>query len=101
VVPSRFTAAEVERRLGVPSDRISVCSPGAPDWAPRKGSPRDGGYVLFFGTLEPRKNVGALLDAYEQLLTTPMPPLVLAGQATKESQRWLDRLARPPLRGIV
>jgi len=26
------------------------------------------GYILFFGTLEPRKNVGGLLDAYERLL---------------------------------
>ena len=64
VVPSRFTAGEVEARLGVPPDHISVCSPGAPDWTPRGGPPPDGGYVLFFGTLEPRKNVGALLDAY-------------------------------------
>jgi glycosyltransferase involved in cell wall biosynthesis len=106
VVPSHFTAAEVERRLGVPADRISICSPGAPDWAPRDGPPPDGGYVLFFGTLEPRKNVGALLDAYERLLgvaraRTTVPALVLAGQATAESEPWLDRIARPPLRGIV
>jgi glycosyltransferase involved in cell wall biosynthesis len=128
VAPSHFTAGEVERRLGVPSDRISVCPPGAPDWAPRDGRPRDGGYVLFFGTLEPRKNVGALLDAYERLITGPgsrlrqgygrppdprakadarrgrsgtVPPLVLAGQATEESRPWLDRIARAPLRGVV
>jgi len=113
VVPSRFKATAVARRLGVTSDRISVCSPGAPDWAPRDGPPPDGGYILFFGTLEPRKNVGALLDAYERLLgaaqaapcheanVTSIPPLVLAGQATEESQPWLDRLARPPLHGVV
>jgi glycosyltransferase involved in cell wall biosynthesis len=70
IVPSAFTAGEVERRLGVPRDRIAVCPPGAPDWAPRAAAPKDG-YVLFFGTLEPRKNVGGLLDAYEQLLTGP------------------------------
>ena len=29
--------------------------------------PRDG-YVLFLGTLEPRKNLGVLLDAYAALL---------------------------------
>ena len=68
IVVSRFTAAEVERRLGVPADRISLCPPGAPDWAPRPSPPANG-YVLFFGTLEARKNVGGLLDAYEQLLS--------------------------------
>ncbi len=68
VVPSRFTAREVERQLGVAAraDRRSV-PPGAPDWTPRPATPKDG-YVLFFGTLEPRKNVGGLLDAYERLL---------------------------------
>jgi glycosyltransferase involved in cell wall biosynthesis len=102
VVPSRFTAGEVERRLGVPGDRISVCPPGAPDWAPREASPPDGGYVLFFGTLEPRKNVGGLLDAYEQLIARrTAPPLVLAGQAAEGSRTWLERIARPPLAGVV
>ena len=34
-----------------------------------RAEPADG-YVLFFGTLEPRKNVGALLDAYERCSCT-------------------------------
>jgi glycosyltransferase involved in cell wall biosynthesis len=46
------------------------------------GMPR--GYLLYAGTLEPRKNLGAILDAWETLRTTPadtpgVPPLVLAG----------------------
>src|SRR5207249_10425227 len=35
VVPSQFTAREVIERLGVRSDKIAVCPPGAPLWAPR------------------------------------------------------------------
>jgi len=70
IVPSAFTAGEVERTLGVPADRIAVCPHGAPDWAPRTSPPSEG-YVLFFSTLEPRKNVGGLLDAYERLLVGP------------------------------
>ncbi|MHB8533222.1 MAG: glycosyltransferase family 4 protein [Solirubrobacteraceae bacterium] len=98
VVPSRFTASQVERVLGVPPRQISVCSPGAPAWPPRHAIPPDG-YVLCFGTLEPRKNVGALLDAYETLLERgrAVPPLVLAGRATGAARPWLDRIARPPL----
>jgi glycosyltransferase involved in cell wall biosynthesis len=103
IAVSRFTAREVESRLGVPNDKIAICSPGAPPWPPRRAAPADGGYLLFLGTLEPRKNVGALLDAYEQLLgRSPVPPpLVLAGAATEASRPWLDRIARPPLAGRV
>src|SRR6185503_58683 len=77
-------------------------------------------------TLEPRKNVGGLLDAYEHLVARPfsasahhrtdratadapkreggqgrVPELVLAGKATDEAAPWLDRIARPPLKGFV
>ena len=102
LVPSQFTAGEVTRQLGVAAEKISVCSPGAPNWMPRATPPTDG-YVLFLGTLEPRKNVGALLDAYERLSLRryPLPRLVLAGKATDESRLWLERIARPPLDGAV
>jgi glycosyltransferase involved in cell wall biosynthesis len=102
IVVSEFTAREVERLLEVPRHRISVCSPGAPPWTPRPAQPANG-YVLFFGTLEPRKNVGALLDAYERLTTarTPVPQLVLAGKATEASTGWLERIDRAPLKGAV
>lgn len=102
IVVSDFTAREVERLLQVPRERISVCSPGAPPWTPRLAQPADG-YVLFFGTLEPRKNVGALLDAYERLTATrtAVPPLVLAGKATEASSAWLQRIEQAPLKGVV
>jgi glycosyltransferase involved in cell wall biosynthesis len=105
IVSSRFTAGEVERKLGIAADRISVCSPGAPQWSARS-SPTSAGYVLFVGTLEPRKNVGGLLDAYERLVTgrrggSQLPELVLAGGTTAESHQWIDRIARPPLAGHV
>ena len=103
IVVSPFTAREVERHFGVPAERISVCAPGAPDWAPRATPPPDGGYVLFLGTLEPRKNVGGLLDAYERLAARrrDLPPLVLAGKATPEATPWLERLTREPLSRLV
>jgi glycosyltransferase involved in cell wall biosynthesis len=117
LVPSAYTAGEVERLLGVPRDRMAICPPGAPDWTPRPSAPKDG-YVLFFSTLEPRKNVGGLLDAYEQLLGSPerlalragargfqpsvsVPELVLAGRASDGAAPWLERINRPPLQGHV
>jgi glycosyltransferase involved in cell wall biosynthesis len=107
IVSSAFASREVERVLGVPAERIAVCPPGAPEWLPRQAAPK-GGYVLFFGTLEPRKNIGGLLDAYERLLSgagkaapSARPELVLAGRATADAQAWLERIARAPLKGVV
>lgn len=103
IVVSEFTAGEVVSRLGVPRDCITVCSPGAPDWTPRPGGAPNG-YVLFLGTLEPRKNVGTLLDAWERLVsraTGPLPELVLAGQTTPDATPWLERVSRAPLAGHV
>jgi alpha-1,3-rhamnosyl/mannosyltransferase len=93
----------VQEHLEVPGDRIYVCPAGAPRWqtlGTRPHVPVDG-YVLFVGTLEPRKNLGTLLDAYEQLLQrrASTPPLVLAGRATKAAAGWLARIARPPFAG--
>lgn len=102
VVVSRFTAAQVQTQLDLPPEKIAVCPLGAPAWHPRTAPP-DNGYVLFFGTLEPRKNVGALLDAYEALLARrrDVPRLVLAGRSTPEAAAWLERIARPPLSTVV
>jgi len=101
VVSSAFTAGEVHLRLDVPRHLITVCRPGAPPWPPRTAAP-DGGPILFIGTLEPRKNVSGLLDAYELLLASsprPVPELLLAGRATRAAQPWLERLSQPPLKG--
>jgi len=102
LVNSRFTAAEVERTFGVPAGRVTVCSPGAPPWPPRPADVK-GEYVLFLGTLEPRKNVGALLDAYAALINRRpgLPELVLAGQTTRVAEAWLARLSQAPLAGRV
>lgn len=92
-------------RLGVARDRIYTCSPGAPAWRTlgRRPNVPAGGYLLFVGTLEPRKNLGVLLDAYSMLLSTQseLPPLVIAGRAPREATPLLARIAEPPLAGRV
>ncbi len=102
ITVSKFTAADIERRLGVSPDRISICSPGAPAWSPRFSAPEHG-YILFLGTLEPRKNVGVLLDAYARLRSRDpqAPTLVLAGRPAPGSERWVARCAEAPLAGHV
>jgi glycosyltransferase involved in cell wall biosynthesis len=102
VAISQFTAGEVERRLGVPRERIVVAYVGAPAWPPRT-APAPRGPILFMGTLEPRKNVGALLKAYAALLELmpDAPPLRLAGAATDAAAPWLRAIGEPPLAGRV
>ena len=103
IVISDHTAADVQDRLTVPRAKISVCPPGAPDWPKRDREPDSGGYVLFLGTLEPRKNVSLLLDAYAALLArSPITPrLVLAGRVVSEAESILARVGQPPLAGHV
>jgi len=102
IVNSAHTAGEVHQLLGVPRSSITVCRPGAPEWPARTAVPETGP-ILFVGTLEPRKNVGGLLDAYEYLLARggDVPELLLAGRATPSAAPWLARMAQPPLAGRV
>ena len=102
VVSSGHTAKQVSGRLGVAAERVVLCPAGAPDWEPRPHHPTHG-YFLFLGTLEPRKNIPRLLDAYEQLLARvpDAPRLRLAGPLPEEAREWLARLERAPLHGRV
>ncbi len=82
---------DVARRLGVPLDKMTVVYPGLdPRFATRpsaaevaafrarKGLPER--YVLYLGTLEPRKNLPALLRAFHAIRRQqPDVRLVLAG----------------------
>ncbi len=101
-VNSRHTAAEVVRLTGVSAEQVFVCPLGRPDWAPRDAEPADAP-LLFLGTIEPRKNIGLLLDAYERLLASraarglPTPKLVLAGGAGLGSDAILQRVREPGL----
>lgn len=100
---SQHSADAIVQRLGVAPRRVTVCPAGAPRWTGggrRQARPADG-YILFVGTLSERKNVGALLDAYERLVLrrADVPPLRLAGAPTPAATRWLARLAQPPLLG--
>jgi glycosyltransferase involved in cell wall biosynthesis len=87
IVNSQYTRGLVETRLGVPPRRVTVCYPGAPAWRVRE-EPTSPGPILHIGTIEPRKNVNALVGAYLSLTSTRenTPPLVFAG-----------RVATPPL----
>jgi glycosyltransferase involved in cell wall biosynthesis len=100
VVMSQHVRGEVQRLLNIDGEKIAVVEPGAPPWAPRRSVPSPG-YVLFVGTLEPRKNIGVLLDAFERLVPHTSVELVIAGKPAPHIQPWLERMQRPPLAGRV
>ena len=103
IVVSRFIAGEVQRMLGVAADRISICSNGAPEWKTPPAAPNTNGYLLFVGTIEPRKNVGGLLNAYARLRARHpnAPKLVIAGHVDAQSRAQLGVIDQPPLAGHV
>jgi glycosyltransferase involved in cell wall biosynthesis len=88
-VNSRFTAGEVRELLRVPDDRIVVAYPGIDPIFRPDGARADlgGPYVLSVSTLEPRKNLPALVAAFSRLRErAPKLTLALAGL-----EGWEDR----------
>jgi glycosyltransferase involved in cell wall biosynthesis len=78
-VNSRFTGSDVIDLLGVPEERIVVAYPGIDPRFHAEGESADLGnpYVLTVSTLEPRKNLPALVEAFT-LLRQRRPELTLA-----------------------
>jgi glycosyltransferase involved in cell wall biosynthesis len=105
ITSSRHTQTLLSERLGVARDHIYCCPPGAPAWRGLGQSPNvpSDGYILFLGTLEPRKNVGVLLDAFTRLarLAPHAPRLVVAGGSTPDAREWLERMSTDPLKRHV
>lgn len=91
IAVSQATADEVVRLLGIPAKRIDVVPHGVQHsrfrplpsgrveaFRREKGLPAH--FVLFLGTLEPRKNVATLLEAYARVATARQTgSLVIAG----------------------
>lgn len=76
---SRFTADDLYERLGFAPERTVVAYPGIDPRLTPEGSRADLGapYVLAVATLEPRKNLPALVDAFQHV-RRDRPDLVLA-----------------------
>jgi glycosyltransferase involved in cell wall biosynthesis len=89
---SDATCADIVDLLGVPPEKVTTVLLGIDDHfrpAPPEAVARlrekhrlGSGYILFVGTLEPRKNIDGLLRAYAILRADlpDAPPLVIAGQ---------------------
>jgi glycosyltransferase involved in cell wall biosynthesis len=63
ITVSEFTKGEVVELLGVPDERVRVIGNAVEPVFVAEGSAAAGDYVLAVGTVEPRKNLGRLVDA--------------------------------------
>ncbi len=90
-VNSEFTKREVVELLGVPEERVRVALPGVDERFRPDGERASLGkpYLLSVSTLEPRKNLGALVEAY-RLLGRDDLLLAVAGQPGWGEQPALD-----------
>jgi glycosyltransferase involved in cell wall biosynthesis len=91
-VNSQFTARDVVELLRVPEERVRVALPGIDDVFSLEGEKADAyyPYVLTAATLEPRKNLAALVDAYRRLVRSDLR-LVVVGAEGWGKQPALDR----------
>ena len=101
MVPTEVVAADC-RRCGIDADRLRVVPWGATPADPRPAQVEalrarygvEGPYVLFVGTLEPRKNLARLVDAVARLGRQDLT-LVVAGPSG-----WGEELADPAASGV-
>jgi glycosyltransferase involved in cell wall biosynthesis len=91
MVNSRFTGDDVAETLGVAPEKIHVAYPGVDESFSADGDKVDLGrpYALTVATLEPRKNLGTLLEAH-RLLGDGDLALAVAGAAGWGDQPSLD-----------
>lgn len=78
---SRVVADEAMRGFGVHASKIELVPNGVDDFftpGPVEANVDEEDYILFAGTLEPRKGVDDLIDAW-RALARPRPRLVLCG----------------------
>ncbi len=109
ITVSEFMRREIIEKLHISPDAVTAIHE-APDahFYPRPpqqvalmceqhGWPRD--YVLFVGTLEPRKNIAVLIDALAR--TKNNVALILAGWRGWGEKTWLEVIEKRGLRGRV
>lgn len=95
---SDYSRDSIARVYGIAPDRIAEVRCGStPPRASEDASPLIDGrpYFLMVGRLEPRKNLGLVLDAFERL-PKGAARLIVVGKGDGERIGTLDRLARTP-----
>jgi glycosyltransferase involved in cell wall biosynthesis len=98
IAVSENTKADAVRLAGLDPKRIEVIYSGVPEvYFGAQARPSQQPYVLYLGTIEPRKNVDTLLDAWSGFRFRGDFDLAIAGATGWAAEKTLARLAsRPP-----
>ena len=93
IAVSENTRADAVRLLKLDPAKIEVIHSGVPEvFFGAQATPAKRPYVLFVGTIEPRKNVDTLLDAWQGLRLRDDYDLVIAGPPGWASEKTMARL---------
>lgn len=111
---SEFSRQEIHQHYNYPLDKIQLVPPGLEPAFNKKYSQQEqqtftqrhnlpNSYLLSVATLEPRKNLNGLLDAYTQLDTSIQQqyPLVIVGAKGWEASHFYKRLQQLHKQGRV
>ena len=94
---SENSRQDAVRLLALDAERIEVIYPGVPEvYFGAQARPSARPYVLYLGTIEPRKNVDTLLDAWEGFRLRGDFDLVIAGASGWAGDKTMARLAAKP-----
>jgi len=98
IAVSESTRQDAIRLLGLDPARIHAIHSGVPEvYFGAQPRPSERPYVFFLGTIEPRKNIDTILDAWQKTRLREDFDLVIAGASGWGSEKTLARLrSRPP-----
>lgn len=94
---SENSKQDAARLLNLDASRIEVIYPGVPEvYFGAQPRPSERPYVLYLGTIEPRKNVDTLLDAWSGARLRDDFDLAIAGASGWASEKTLARIQSRP-----
>ena len=109
ITPSEAIKTELCEHLGIQPEKVFAIPlaprsgfkplPRVETLTVRKRLEIEDQFLLFVGTIEPRKNLGTLLEAFEEILRTSdlAPQLVVAGKIGWKSDAVLSQVKRSPI----
>ncbi len=109
IAVSTHTKGDLVETYGIAPEKVTVVYPGidqvsgvrcqVSELKPKTWNLSPRSYILYFGALEPRKNIIGIIEAYEKL--RPYQQLVIAGLSTPYVKKLKARIRKSKLRDKI